>query len=387
MTGFGIIIPVFPQRLESLGLGAETLALMEGGFGLGMFLFSTPMGTLAGRFGRKPIILLALGGFILTNVILALVNIPFMFIVVRFVEGALAAGLMPASMAIVGDSLPIERQGRWIGIMTTAQAAGIALGPGIGGFIYQSWGFQSPFLLSAGLAFIAALLALLLLPETLSEEARKRARLGKKERKEGATRGNTTNALQLALLFAPLILMDLGSTFIYPFTLPQYPFFFEKVLHYSAAQYGLIVSVYGLSLAVCPLILGRLSDLLPKRVLIVVGSLLLPLLNVAMLFINQYPLLIAAAFVTGAGSALMLPALGALYLRETTEDNRSQVMGVRGSAISLAILTAPLAQAAASLVITPQITFAIGSILGFGMALFAALALRSNKHSANPNAQ
>ncbi len=45
MTGFAVILPVFPQRLQALGLGSETLALMEGAFGLGMFLFSTPMGT------------------------------------------------------------------------------------------------------------------------------------------------------------------------------------------------------------------------------------------------------------------------------------------------------------------------------------------------------
>ena len=45
MTGFAMIMPVFPQRLQALGLGPETLALMEGAFGLGMFLFSTPMGT------------------------------------------------------------------------------------------------------------------------------------------------------------------------------------------------------------------------------------------------------------------------------------------------------------------------------------------------------
>ena len=34
MTGFAVIIPVFPQRLQALGLGPETLALMEGAFGL-----------------------------------------------------------------------------------------------------------------------------------------------------------------------------------------------------------------------------------------------------------------------------------------------------------------------------------------------------------------
>ncbi|TME55725.1 MAG: MFS transporter, partial [Chloroflexi bacterium] len=62
MTGFAVIIPVFPQRLQALGLGPETLALMEGAFGLGMFLFSTPMGTWSGRIGRKPILFISLAG-------------------------------------------------------------------------------------------------------------------------------------------------------------------------------------------------------------------------------------------------------------------------------------------------------------------------------------
>src|SRR5215467_433021 len=59
MTGFAVIIPVFPQRLQALGLGSEMLALMEGAFGLGMFLFSTPMGTWSGRIGRKPILFIS----------------------------------------------------------------------------------------------------------------------------------------------------------------------------------------------------------------------------------------------------------------------------------------------------------------------------------------
>jgi len=137
MTGFAIIIPVFPQRLQALGLGSETLALMEGAFGLGMLLFSTPMGTWSGRIGRKPILFISLAGFILTNLLLAFVNTPVLFVLIRFVEGALISGLTPAAMSIVGDTIPLEKQGRWIGMLTTAQAVGIALGPGIGGFLYQ----------------------------------------------------------------------------------------------------------------------------------------------------------------------------------------------------------------------------------------------------------
>ncbi|MBO0789934.1 MAG: MFS transporter, partial [Ktedonobacteraceae bacterium] len=93
MTGFAVILPVFPQRLQALGMGPETLALMEGAFGLGMFLFSTPMGTWSGRIGRKPILFISLAGFIVTNLLLAWVNVPLLFIPIRFVEGMLLAGL------------------------------------------------------------------------------------------------------------------------------------------------------------------------------------------------------------------------------------------------------------------------------------------------------
>src|SRR5690349_8040073 len=111
MTGFAIIIPVFPQRLQALGLGAETLALMEGAFGMGMFLFSTPMGTWSGRIGRKPILFISLAGFIVTNLLLAFVNVPLLFIPIRFVEGVLLSGLIPAAMSMVGDTIPLSRQG------------------------------------------------------------------------------------------------------------------------------------------------------------------------------------------------------------------------------------------------------------------------------------
>src|SRR5207247_11356230 len=149
VNGFAVIIPVFPQRLQALGLGPEMLALMEGAFGLGMFLFSTPMGTWSGRIGRKPILFISLAGFIVTNLLLAAVNVPLLFIPIRFVEGMLLSGLIPAAMAMVGDTIPLEKQGRWIGFLTTAQAVGFALGPGIGCFLYQTLGFTSPFLLSA----------------------------------------------------------------------------------------------------------------------------------------------------------------------------------------------------------------------------------------------
>ena len=103
MTGFAVILPVYPQRLQALGLGPEMLAMMEGAFGLGMFLFSTPMGIWSGRVGRKPILFVSLTGFIGTNLLLAFINVPFFFIPIRFVEGMLLSGLT-ISMAYLVES-------------------------------------------------------------------------------------------------------------------------------------------------------------------------------------------------------------------------------------------------------------------------------------------
>jgi len=372
-------VPVFPVRLEALGLGAETLALMEGAFGLGMFLFSTPMGTLADRIGRKPIVLISLSGFIVTNLVLATVNIPLVFILIRFVEGVSISGLMAASMAMVGNTVPREKRGRWIGFITAAQAAGFALGPGIGGFLYQAWGFSSAFLISAAIALIASLLALVMLPETLLEHQREQARMSRvKKRKDekGSNGASPPRMPGLLRAFLPLLIVDCGITFIYPFVLPQYPFYFAKVLGYSVAQFGVIVSVYGLALAAFPMFLGSLSEVFPKKLLIILGILLYSALNVGMLLLHQYALLIGAATVTGIGNALLIPALSTIYLGATTEQNRSQVMGIRGTAISLGILLGPLTQALASPWITPQMTFAIGIALSLVITLVAFVVLK-----------
>ena len=377
MTGFAVILPVFPQRLQALGLGSEMLALMEGAFGLGMFLFSTPMGTWSGRIGRKPILFISLVGFIVTNLLLAFINQPFFFIPIRFVEGMLLSGLIPVAMSMVGDTISLEKQGRWIGLLTTAQAVGFALGPAIGGFLYQTLGFASPFLLSAGIALAASLLAIFMVPETLPEHVRAEARFYATRRGAKAQKPTELRFAHLIWLVAPFLIIDFGMIFTYPFVFPQFPFFLEKVLHYSPAQYGMLFSVYGMALAVFPLLLGRLSETLPKKPLIVTGSLLFSALLVFMLAAPLYPLLIAGAALAGLGSALVQPAMGSIYLSATTDENRGQIMGIRGSAISLAVMLGPLTQALVGLWITAQITFAIGVALSFMMALVAFLLLKN----------
>src|SRR3989442_15230718 len=114
-----------------------------------------------------------------------------------------------------------------------------------------------------------------------------------------------------------------------------------------------------MTLAIFPLLLGRLSETLPKKPFIVVVSLLFSAMLVFMLAAPLYPLLLAGAALAGLGSAFVEPAMGSIYLSATTHENRGQILGMRGSAISLAAMLGPLAQALVGPWMTPQITFAI----------------------------
>ena len=138
-----------------------------------------------------------------------------------------------------------------------------------------------------------------------------------------------------------------------------------------------------MALAVFPLVLGRLAETMPKKSLIVTGSLLFSALIVVLLAAPLYPLLIAGAALAGLGSAFVEPAMGSIYLAATTDENRGQVMGMRGSAISLAVMLGLLAQAMVGSWITPQITFAIGVALSVSMALVAFLLLKNPERVGN----
>jgi MFS family permease len=75
--------------------------------------------------------------------------------------------------------------------------------------------------------------------------------------------------------------------------------------------------------------------------------------------------------------------MGSIYLGATSDDNRGQVMGMRGSAISLAVMLGPLVQALVGPWITPQLTFAIGAALSLSMTLVAGFLLRQPRQTAS----
>jgi MYXO-CTERM domain-containing protein len=92
MTGYGIVFPIFGKRLGELGAGVETLGSMSMAFAVAQLLLAPVLGSATDRFGRRPIILLALVGFAMANVGFLLVDSPGAYALAALVALAALSG-------------------------------------------------------------------------------------------------------------------------------------------------------------------------------------------------------------------------------------------------------------------------------------------------------
>lgn len=385
MTGFGIIMPVFARRFGEFGSGVEALGLMTMAFALAQFVSAPIMGSLADRIGRRPIVLLSLAAFAASNVGFLLAPSTPVFIAVRAVEGALAAGLFPASMAIVADIVPPKKRAQWVGIVMGSYGVGFIFGPVMGGVLYDGWGFEAPFITSAVLASCAFIAATIIVPETRTREMRRREELRRRRTAATATTqdGSPWASLPQPLyIFGTLLFLDFISSFSFAFIEPQMVFYFYEELDWSTVQFGVIVGAYGLIMVLGQTALGQLSDRFGRKPVAVIGTLLTATFYVGLATATSFTLIIGVALVAGLGAALTAPAVSAFYLDITSAQHRSRVLGIKGSAVSLGSVAGPLLVAVISTMTTPQGVFSIAGALTVAAALLAFIVLKEPRRAA-----
>lgn len=92
----------------------------------------------------------------------------------RAMQGVGASMLMAVGPAIVTRAVPPNKRARGLGIQLAATYLGLTLGPGLGGLLSASVGWQAVFVVVAAAATAAAVLALLFLPSDSDEQPRER---------------------------------------------------------------------------------------------------------------------------------------------------------------------------------------------------------------------
>ncbi|GBG11746.1 MFS transporter [Paenibacillus agaridevorans] len=165
-TGIGLVIPIMPKFMESLGITGGIVGLLVAAFSLTQLLFSPLAGRFADKFGRKRMIVIGMLVFALSEVLFGFAHSPALLFVSRLLGGISAAMIMPAVIAYAADITTKEERATGMGYINAAITTGFIIGPGIGGYIAE-FGIRVPFY-SAGVAgVIAAILTFFVLQESV----------------------------------------------------------------------------------------------------------------------------------------------------------------------------------------------------------------------------
>jgi len=165
MLGYGIVIPIFPFYIENLGAGGTELGLLTASYAVMRLIFGPIWGGLSDRFGRKPILLIGILGYVITMVWFGLANTLWMLFAARILSGILSSATAPTTMAYIGDSSPEDERGGGMGMLGAAGGVGTIVGPAVGGFLATT-SLSMPFFVAAGLALLSLILAIIFLPES-----------------------------------------------------------------------------------------------------------------------------------------------------------------------------------------------------------------------------
>jgi MFS family permease len=379
MTGFGIIMPVFARRLEDFGSGVVELGFITMGFALAQFVLSPVLGSLGDRIGRRPIILLALGGY-------AAVNIGFLFapdtgilMVLRCLEGGITAGLLPAAQATVGDIVPIDRRARGVSMVMAGYGFGFILGPFIGGLLYDVWGFAAPFIASSSMGLTALVFAWVMIPETRTGVTQSK---NKVKPTQSRLKALSTGYLPKPLAtFAILMLVSFILTFIFAFISPVMVFYVYNDLHFSATQFGLLVGVYGLATVLGQIFLGGLSDKYGRKPVIILGLIISSIFYVGMMFFTRFATCSLVSAIGGIGGALATSATSAYILDISDKDHSARIQGIRSSFMALGEAIGPMLAVLISTRLTPHSMFMVSAIIGIAVAFMAVIILRGKRRT------
>jgi MFS transporter, DHA1 family, multidrug resistance protein len=153
LIAFSCFLPFTPLFIQQLGhLTSKEAALWAGiaagGGGICAFLSAPLWGMVADHWGRKPMLLRAqIGGAVVVGLFAITPNI-YVFTGLRFLLG-IFAGTVSAALALVATLTPRDKIPFAMGVLIAAIYGGTTIGPLVGGFMADNFGFITTFIVTS----------------------------------------------------------------------------------------------------------------------------------------------------------------------------------------------------------------------------------------------
>lgn len=339
MIGLGIILPVLPGLIRDLAHVDVSSAATLGGwllvaYSAMQFLFSPIIGNLSDAYGRRPVLLLSVGGLGIDYALTAFAPTIAWLVVGRLIAGVCGASYSVAS-AFIADITAPEERAKAFGYIGAAFGVGFIIGPALGGLLGE-YGHRVPFYAAAALSLANFVYGWLVLPETLAPEKRRPFRLA---------RANPLGALAafrrhpaLTVFGVTLFLHFLGNS-IYPAIWAYYTIYRYG---WSELEVGLSLAFFG---AITAVVQGGLVGPFIQRFgewrTALISLVFEAVIAVGYAFAGQ-GWMIYVLLVVGSIQGIAMPAISALMTHSTEADAQGELQGAIASLMGITSIASPL---------------------------------------------
>ena len=338
---FTILSPIMPLFLPEVGVTTIVgLDLWSGGLAAVSSLVAAVAapfwGRLSDRYGRKPMVLRATFCIGILTILMGLAQSPWHLLALRVVMGAVA-GFSSAAVVLVTTQVPRGRLGSSLGWLSTGQLVGSLLGPVIGGLLADLTGsYRKPFFIAGSVSLLAFLLCIYLVRERFTPPDRARPRAS-----FVASLRTLTRVPAMAALVAVLLLSQFGLQAIFPVI----TIFVQEMIGNRpdiATLSGLAFSASGIAGVIAVPLLGRMSDRIGERRVLLLASAGAALATLPQAFTQSYTMFVAERFGVGLFVGAIVPMTNSMVAKRTSADTRGATFGLTQSAYFLGNSLGPL---------------------------------------------
>ncbi len=364
--GEGLFLYIEPLYLRELGADPLATGTALSVAALAMAATHLPAGYLADRLGRRPLIISGLALGAAATLVMYLTRELWGFVAALAAYSFTGFVIAPIN-AYVAEARGAQSVQRALSLVYAGFWAGTIFSPALSGWIGQTWGLRTVFLIAFGLFVAATGLSLLLRPQAVVPPAAQAGRYA-------ALFRNRPFLGYLALACFALAAMQIG--------LPFMPSFAQEVRGVDVGVVGAMGTVASLATVIGNTVLGHRS---PRgAMLLALGMLMLGLL--ALLGVSAWPGL-ALAYAMRAGWSLAHTMTTAQAGRLVGAAEAGLAYGLVETVAGAAMIIGPLA-AGALYALAPALPFQVSLALcaaAFGLMWWRAP--RQDGHTAAPEAE
>lgn len=335
MIGFGLIIPVLPGLIEEVGQVGLAEASLIGGwmffaFSMAQFAFSPLMGNLSDRFGRRPLLLLAIAGLGADYLLQAFAPTLLWLFIGRAIAGFCGSSWIIANAFITDVTTPEDRA-KYFGMMGAAFGVGFVLGPAIGGLLGE-FGPRVPFFVAAAISGLNFIYGWFVLPETLAPANRRAFSLA---------RSNPFGAFKVFRSYQGVVPMCV-VLFVFFFSTSVYPAIWP---YWGMAKFDWSPSMVGVTLAVFGVIMAGFQGLLVgpgvkafgERKLALIGLIAAAIAAVGYGLAGSLAVVVILMVVHGP-EGFIHPMLTAMMTHRVPDDAQGELQGGVSAIMNVAML-------------------------------------------------